>query len=108
MEAVDVKHSLGLCEDQAVHQYGLQSQQNTTSFTSSSVCTVTPEHWNTLRWEEPTGVANAEMKLWDNVQMKGSSPQELWKYCRRNFHMQLHVTAPQEVETLNRYAHDRV
>lgn len=112
MEAVDVQPSLAMCDDQTARQFGLVAQTSGTSPILSSICIVTPEHWNTLKWEEPTGVQTLEMQLWDNTHVKDTNPQEFWKYSKRKFRVQLHATAPQEVhkavQTLNRYAHDKV
>lgn len=102
----DVLHSLGSFDDQTARQFGLQAQTSGTSSISSSICIVTPEQ------EEPTGVATIEMRLWENAKVKDSSPQELWKYSTHNFRVQLHALAPAEVhkavQTLSRYAHERV
>lgn len=112
MEAVGVLPSLAMCDDQTARQFGLQASTSGTSPILSSICIVSPEHWNTLKWEEPTGVQTLELQLWDNIQVRDTNPQEFWKYSKHKFRVQLHATAPQEVhkavETLSRYAHDKV
>ncbi|XP_049269143.1 uncharacterized protein LOC125757593 [Rhipicephalus sanguineus] len=112
MAHADVLSSLASSDDQIARQFGLQAPVHGTSTISSSISIVSPEYWNTLKWEEMIGVATLEMKFWDNSKVLDTSPGEFWKYCTRNFRIQLHVTTPMEVrravETLTRYAQERV
>lgn len=108
----DVLFSLASSDDQIARQFGLQTPAHGTSTISSSISIVSPDYWNTLKWEEAIGVATLEMKFWDNSKVLDTSPAEFWKYCTRNFRIQLHVTTPMEVrravETLTKYAQERV
>lgn len=110
--AADVLHLLASYEDQTARQFGLQTQPHGTSTISSSISIASPDSWNTLKWEEPTGVVTVELKLWNNANVQDTSPQEFWKYCSRSFRVQLHATSPAEVhkavQTLMQYAHERV
>lgn len=111
-EAADVLHSVASLEDQTARLFGLQTQPLGTSSILSSICIATPESWNTLKWEEQIGLLTVELKIWDNAGIRDTNPQEFWKYCTRNLRVQLHATTQAEVrqaiQTIIRYAHERV
>lgn len=95
----------------------IQQQQSDCTVTAEqqkqqTICIVSQEHWNTLRWEERTGAQTLEVQFWDNSQVKDTNPQEFWKYCKPKFREQLHVTSPPEVhkavQTLHRFAHKKL
>lgn len=112
MGVADARTSLDTFEDLTARQFGLQAQTSGTSPILSSICIVSQDHWNTLRWEERTGVQTLEVQFWDNSQVKDTNPQEFWKYCKPKFREQLHVTSPPEVhkavQTLHRFAHKKL
>lgn len=111
-EAADATPLQASYEDQTALQFGLLPQQSGILPISSHILIVNQEVSSTLKWEEPTGVATVHIKQWDNSDIQDSNNHELWKYCKRNYRVQLHGTTPAEVwnalDTLNRYAHEKV